>query len=449
MTTPHDTLHLPQTLDNGLVLRLATPADIEPLAEFNTELHLEEGEPPDFLREWTRALMSGRHPTMSAADFIVVEDPGADHKIVSATCLIPQVWAYEDIPFTVGRPELVGTDPAYRYRGLARIVMHRIHELSAAYGHQVQAITGIPWFYRQFGYEYALDLGGGRTLHLDDVPVLKAAEREPYVLRPATEADIPSLLRLYRRCGADKLVTAPFDETRWRYELTVRDYFNRTWCLVDDRERVVGAYTASAEPVRSKMVLWGVIVDEGISIRAVLPGISRALKAHGEACLARQNGDQAPRKLAGLRFALGADHPAYEAFGDRLGPLQPPYGWYMRVPDLPGFIRHITPVLERRLARSVMSGFSGELDLTFYKDGLRLAWEQGRLVLAEAWHDPQPGRGEAGAGFPPLVFLQLLFGYRSLAELRYAFPDCWANPESTLLLNALFPKKPSWVVGLA
>jgi hypothetical protein len=55
-------------------------------------------------------------------------------------------------------------------------------------------------------------------------------------------------------------------------------------------------------------------------------------------------------------------------------------------------------------------------------------------------------RNSATAAFPPLVFLQLLFGYRSLAELRYAFPDCEASHEGTLLLNALFPKQPSLVV---
>jgi hypothetical protein len=44
--------------------------------------------------------------------------------------------------------------------------------------------------------------------------------------------------------------------------------------------------------------------------------------------------------------------------------------------------------------------------------------------------------------------LQLLFGYRSLAELRYAFPDCWADEEPTLLLNALFPKQSSLVFPL-
>ncbi len=445
MFSPHQTLNLPRDLGGGLVMRLATPDDVEPVAEFNTQIHLEEGEPPDFLRLWTRMLMAGEHPTTSAADFVLVEDTRAGGRIVSATGLIPQEWAYEDIPFKVGRPELVGTDPAYRRRGLVRATFDTIHALSAAYGHQVQVITGIPWFYRQFDYEYALDLGGVRILPTQAVPALAEGESETYTVRPAAGADIPALVRLYERCRAGRVVTVPMGEARWRYELTGHRYTAETWCLLDGAGQVVGACSGSATVWHSYMTLWEVTVEAGVSLRAVLPTVTRALKAHGQAYLAAQGGEE--QELAGIRFALGSVHPAYEAFDSRLGPQQPPYGWYVRVPDLPAFVRHLAPVLERRLAASVMSGFSGDLCLDFYRDGLRLAFEQGRLAAAE------PGQGDGhfreGAGFPPLVFLQLLFGYRSLAELRYAFPDCRADEEATLLLNALFPKKGSWILPVA
>jgi hypothetical protein len=44
--------------------------------------------------------------------------------------------------------------------------------------------------------------------------------------------------------------------------------------------------------------------------------------------------------------------------------------------------------------------------------------------------------------------LQLLFGYRSLDELRRIYPDVWAEGEATALLNALFPRRPSMLVPL-
>jgi len=119
----------------------------------------------------------------------------------------------------------------------------------------------------------------------------------------------------------------------------------------------------------------------------------------------------------------------------------------VRVPNLPRLIRRIAPALERRLAASSASGYTGELTLDFYRSGLRLVFDQGRLTdaadfRAEGW-DPH-----YNAAFPPLVFLQLLFGRRSLAELRHAFPDIYADQIGRSLLEALFPARPSWVLPL-
>jgi len=449
MLAAHASLNLPQPLGDGLILRLATQADTQALADFNARVLVDQDEPPELVSIWTRDLMSGRNPTTSAADFVVIEDTHTA-RIVSSACLIPQTWMYQDIPFPVGRPELVGTEPDYRRRGLARATLDTIHALSAAYGHMLQGITGIPWFYRQFGYEYALPLGGWREISLNDVPVLGENEADPYPVRRAFEEDIPALMRLYDRLRAGKLVTTLIDEVRWRYDLSGHtpgsDKEYRAYCILNTAGDVVGYYSSPARLWGSRLGVWEIEVEAGVSLRAVLPSVLRALKAQGEAYAAQTGSGKS--HLAAIRLALGIDHPAYAALEARLGPLQRPYAWYIRLPDVPGFIQHIAPVLERRLVDSVMSGYTGELKITFYRGGLRLAFEKGRLIDAADWRAPETNIRWDGAGFPPLVFLKLLFGHRSLQELREAFPDCWAREEPTLLLNALFPKMTSWVAPL-
>lgn len=96
---------------------------------------------------------------------------------------ISQTWSYEGIKFGVGRPELVGTLPEFRNRGLVRLQFEEIHKWSAERGELVQAITGIPFYYRQFGYEMALDLDGRRFGYEAQVPILKDSEAEHYVIR--------------------------------------------------------------------------------------------------------------------------------------------------------------------------------------------------------------------------------------------------------------------------
>lgn len=71
-----------------------------------------------------------------------------------------------------------------------------------------------------------------------------------------------------------------------------------------------------------------------------------------------------------------------------------------------------------------------------------MVFEQGALITAEDWRAPIYG-SHAGAGFPPLIFLQLLFCHRGLDELRAIFPDVWAEGDTETVLKALFPAQTS------
>jgi hypothetical protein len=129
--------------------------------------------------------------------------------------------------------------------------------------------------------------------------------------------------------------------------------------------------------------------------------------------------------------------------------VRDPYAWYLRVTDLSAFLRLIIPVLEDRLAASPMSGHNGEVSISFYSSGVRLVFESGQIKHIENWN-PTPHGHSGDAAFPGLTFLQLLFGYRSLSELHYAFVDCFTRHDTArALLNSLFPKQPSnvWAVS--
>src|SRR4029079_2985706 len=57
------------------------------------------------------------------------------------------------------------------------------------------------------------------------------------------------------------------------------------------------------------------------------------------------------------------------------------YKWYVRVPDPIAFLRHIQPVLERRLEGSGANRYTGELRIGFYDlTGICLTFNQGRIV---------------------------------------------------------------------
>jgi len=434
-------------LGDGLILRRATPADAEPLAAFNAEIHRDphSGGPDEPVAAWTRDLFRGDHPTFALEDFTIVEDTRTG-AIVSSLNLIPQTWAYGGIPFGVGRPELVGTHPDYRRRGLIRAQLEVIHGWSAERGHLVQAITGIPWFYRQFGYEMALDLSGGRVGHAPQVPRLKEGEPEPYPIRPATEADLPFIAQLYDESLKCSRVACVRDLALWRYELRMspRNVQRQVLNIIETREGEPVGFVAVAA------MLWGTMksltwyeLKPGASWLAVTPAVIRYLWAAGQEHAARDG-----KELEAFGFWLSRDHPAYHAAADRLPHARKPYGWQIRVPDLPGFLRHIAPALERSLAASPAAGHTCEFKVSFYDSGLRLALDRGRLAAVEPWQ-PAP-KEEDDAWFPRGTFLQLMFGYHSLQELRETYAECWvAGDEVREVLAGLFPKQGSdtWPVA--
>ena len=369
--------------------------------------------------------------------------------MVACTCFWSQTWEYEGIRFGFGRPEIVGTDPEYRNRGLVRSMFEEIHARSEAEGHLAQGITGIRYFYRQFGYEYALNLGGRRVTGISLIPAAKENEPEPYMLRDATEEDIPLIVELYDRRRRESMVSSPLEANWLRYHLS-------TWNVVETEDNwhvqiIVDRAGVALGFLLLPVIRWGrsmdvfaLEVEPGVNLQAVLPPVLRALAVEGQHLKAKPGAGP----LLEIAFSLGATHPVYEVLGSSLTTRRVlPYAWYVRVADVPRFLRHVAPALEGRLRESPLGGYSGELRISLYRGGLRLVFEDGRLKLAESWRTPAYASVE-DAAFPPLVFLQLLFGYRSLDELRYAFPDVWVKDEAELVLKTLFPVKPSWVVPM-
>ena len=427
-------------LGEGLIIRRSTSEDAQALAEFNIEIHSEDEWDAKGLEDWTLDLISGEAPTFNTDDFLIVEDTHSG-EIISSSCLISQTWSYEGIPFKVGRPELFGTRKEFRRRGLVRQQMEILHEWSAARGELVQVITGIPFYYRQFGYEMALNLHGGRSGYKVHVPKLEDGEEEPYTFRKATTTDIPFLMTTYNRGCQRSMVYAVWNKHLWQYELTGKRRYNinaREIFIIESlAEEPVGFIGIPPVKWGDNSVLTVYELAPGVAWSSVTPGVARFLWKQGET-LAENQG--LPQERFG--FMLGETHPAYDVIASSLPYNHEPYAYYMRVTDLLAFIQEITPALEARLADTPFDYYTGEVILGFYRDGIKLVFKNGHLeainkIDLDALRD-------ATARFPGLTFLQLLFGYRSMDEQEHAYADCFSKKEENKnLINTLFPKRSS------
>lgn len=425
-------------LGNGLVLRRATQQDIEPLIAFLNSIF--DAFPGD---GGVRAIIDGLWPVGSLDHFTIVEDKRSG-AIVSSLTLFARTCVYGSIPFGVGQPEFVATHPDYRRRGLIRAQMETVHAWSEARGDLMQVIGGIPNYYRQFGYEYAVDLDYGQVGFQPYVPQLKEGEAEPYQLRPATPQDTPFIADLSAFAQQRYLASTTLDERYW-HGLARRsqsdDPYRPALRIIETSDGEPVGYILHPSSLRGdhQIVCFAYELKPGLAWLPVSLSVVRALCATGEEYATREN-----KTFGTFHFQLGPDHPVYEALPDLLPRHIGPYALYVRIPNLAGFLQHIASVLEERLAKSILVGYSGELKISFYRSGLRLVFERGLIQAIEPW---QPSVEDGGqAAFPDLTFLQLLLGYRSLEELEYAFKDCLhRSDEARALLRALFPKQVSYI----
>lgn len=435
-----DTMALP----DGLRLRVATAADAELIGDL-VEAAMPHPGVPLGQKSWALDLADGVHPTCSAADFSVVEEL-ATGRLVSCMTAVEQRWSYAGLPLPIAVPEVVVTLPEYRNRGLVHAQFDRMHRRCDARGLLFQAIDGILDFYRQFGYEPALALKGYRIAYKGTIPRQTDEDRGRFVVRRAVADDASFIATVYAAACSRSLLACERGESIWRYELSGRRSTSTVRleiAVVEEGGRPIGVVAHEPHLDSGQLRVFLYELAPGVSwlgpSRAVLGYLWTAGEHYAHAA------DRT--ELAACELYLGESHPLFTLYADELPGKFPPISWYVRVPDLSRLVRTIGPVLERRLAASILTGHAGELRLGFSRGGLRFRFAGGRIVEVSPWDAREPAT-RPDAVFPERTFLQLLFGYRSLPELRQSFADCWTWGKADVLLDILFPKVPSNVLSI-
>lgn len=125
--------------------------------------------------------------------------------------------------------------------------------------------------------------------------------------------------------------------------------------------------------------------------------------------------------LDGICFALGRIHPVYQSLAGWLRQVNCDAPLYVRIPNLVTFLRHITLVLEMRLAKSALAGYTGPLTIVCGHEAIYFSFNTGSLINVESGYTVNQKQDDAA--FPHQIFLQLLFGLRSQVELEKPLPS--------------------------
>jgi len=413
-TTP-----LAQPLGDNLILKtVAGPDDVERLDAFNTSIH------GPVTTSFTRELIL-HHPNTRPEHWLYIEDSAAS-RIVCSLALIPWTWQYEGVTLKAGEMAIVGTAEDYRRRGLIRALDRHFKTLLRDGEYDLSHIQGIPYFYRQFGYDYAIPLEGGHRLDLHQIP---DAPESPWRFRLATIEDIPRLARLFDEAAAALGIRAVRDEAIWRYlfeHAPLTDTAREFWLVEGADGALVGYWGIEVHGFGEGLNVCETSALPQSAVTALLPFLKR-LAAERNKPYIRLN-LPAGTTLVQVARAWGAQD---------LGT----YAWQIHIPDAARLLRTLAPVLERRIAASPFAGLTQDVTLGFYRHAVVLKFSEGRLIGVE----DTPPQDDEEIRIPPPLFAPLALGYRSREELAQAHHDLSIGGQSRYLIDTLFPKMASFI----
>jgi predicted acetyltransferase len=363
------------------------------------------------------------HPTMTLKDFFVIKHRG---KMVACLNLIPLKWSIGGIPLKVAELGCVATLPEYRHQGLQRRLMTEYHRRVEEGGYDLSAIEGIPYYYRQFGYEYALPLDEQTRIELEKVPDCEIGHR----IRPFNNCDVPKTMQLLAKSQEKFYVHSVRDEGIWRMQeetgMTSEYRFERY--AVEENNEMTAYFRVSENPENK-----GLMVRE---VTDLTPSMARSIFGFLKD-LGRRRGFET-LVITASRHELFTKQ--IMATGEAV--QSPPYAWQIRVMDYARVFQKLKPLFEERLAASnEFKHLTMQLYFNFYRYTIQMTTENGAITKIQRLDMCE----DRNMRFNPLVFVQLLLGYRSREELETVYPDFIVKTSHKPLVDVLFPRLPSYI----
>lgn len=325
---------------------------------------------------------------------------------------------------------------------MRRLFQDLIHPASDLRGDVVQIILGIPYFYRLFGYEFAIGFRIPRKLDdLASIPPLpehetveKGGPGEPFRLRIPAVEDVPYLVEM---STPEKMLNQAevgllYNEEYWRF--WVRDAIANMSSQFDvsrDHRVVVDAKTGKDCGVvmtyGNPMLTVGLFVlDDGYTYRQAMYPVLRQMldiangpsawelkeQAEKDKVNALPNVDgsssdstaitasslPSTKKIQSMSISLDPEHPIMKLLEPKTKIVDIKYKFYTRIPSYAKFLLKIATVLEDRLAKSCLKAITVTWQFDFFHrivgsmgKGLEVVFESGKLVSAsDDWVPPTP-----------------------------------------------------------
>jgi predicted N-acetyltransferase YhbS len=358
---------------------------------------------------------------------MVLRDPDFDRKrwfvaadgdrILSTAAVFPGQLRFGEVAMLAGAIEFVATADDAEGQGLVRRLLDEIHRTASTRGEMLQWIVGITYFYRRFGYEYAIPVDGMHLFAAAELPSMPAG----WSVRAAEFEDIETIAKAQESFAraADVSTTA----TKWVWDVYRRSPNYEVVIAEGPRERAFG-----------RIYAWD---DDRYLTDIVTESVG------GAAALVNAAGDDGQWDVSVL------SRPGARRYLEELAPWIASHdAYYLRVEDPVALLEALRPELSRRLAAAEQN-LDGDALISLYGSSIRFNYS-GRKVGPMRREGGVPGPiSEGGSGVAPDLIVSLILGPLGAARLAELHPDVNLGEQEDLM-QILFPPQTadvhSWVV---
>jgi len=422
-------LKLPDGFEFGIV---ESDEEVEELLKFHSIVH-----PNDDVEELRRQIDHlpgfGREKNYYIRDL----DKGI---IVTALNSIPFIWNYEDIPLRNLELGWVGTLKEYRRKGLNKLLYTHFENLLLSGNYDFSTIQGIPYYYRQFGYDFIIPMDRiiwTRTNQIQPIDENNPPDYMKLNIRFAEKNDIPSMMDLFDEQNRNLLVYASRSQELWEIQETLKRQNENEFetYVVLDGSKIIGYFRLvkkiNKEKIPNKSTMS--VIESSI---ATFNGVQRTLQflyaeaVHDDISLI---GSQGP--------TLNTLSKVMENIG---GSGTHRWKYQVRIPNMVSFLQKISPVLEKRLKGTMFEGLTYDVTINTFQNCYSLKFSNGTIgdILDLG---PQEVNDNQAFRAPPNDLARLILGAYSIKEIEQNNIDFIVRGSVRLIAETLFPKKESSV----
>ena len=416
-------MNLPEGYEFGVV---RTDKELEELIEFNTKVH-DEDDAEELRRQIENLPEFGREFNFYIRDV-------AKGIIVSSLNALPSLWGYEGINLRNLELGWVGTLKEYRRKGLVRALYEHFDKLLHEGEYDISTIQGIPFYYRQFGYDFVLPMDRILWMTVDQLPTIDEKKPPEYMniqTREATPKDLNDIMDLYDEHNNQLQVYIARSRELWKVQEATKMEFEsefRTF-VFEDNNGVIG-YLRLAKTKRPRGPHGSTLRVMESSIQTYT-GVMRALQLIKAEAL--------KQKL----YRVGITGPSTNNLSrialDLGGQIRGGWKHQLRIPSILHLLQKISPVLEKRLVGTMFEGLTKDLTINTFRNCYLLKFVNGKI---ESITDIGMQEVDESRGFraPPNDLVRLIFGVYDIDEIKHNNIDFLVSWELKSFVSTLFPK---------